>query len=151
MEALVQPVAAKLQDQHDKNNSSLTISFSASPPTNYSSFFSAISGVTSAGAIALSSSRLLGRKELVETPRGNLVSYLKIALANRNAIAGSFATIGLSGGPGVINAPEERWVPCYQHGAPLTCTSSSPGAASTWSGLGRQRLRFKRLRRGARR
>lgn len=109
VEALVQPVVKKLQAQYNKDNSTLSISFSAGSPSNYSSFFSAISGDNSAGSGSLVSSRLLGRHELNDTPHEKVVSYLKTVLASKNETAGSFTTIGLSGGPGVINAPEERW------------------------------------------
>lgn len=109
MEALVQPVVAKLQDKYNKSNSSLSISFSAGTPSNYSTFFNAISGDNAAGAESVVSSRLLGRHELNDTPNEQVVSYLKTVLASKNETAGSFTTIGLSGGPGVINAPEERW------------------------------------------
>lgn len=109
VEALVQPVVKKLQAQYNKDNSTLSISFSAGSPSNYSSFFSSISGDNAAGSDSLTSSRLLGRHELNDTPHEKVVSYLKTALAAQNDTAGSFTTIGLSGGPGVINAPEERW------------------------------------------
>lgn len=109
VEALVQPVITKLQAQYNKDNSTLSISFSAGSPSNYSSFFSAISGDNAAGADSLTSSRLIGRHELNDTPQEKVVSYLKTVLQGKNETAGSFTTIGLSGGPGVINAPEERW------------------------------------------
>lgn len=109
VEALVQPVVDRLQAQYNKDNNTLSVSFSAGTPSNYSSFFSAISGDNSAGAESLTSSRLLGRHELNDTPREKVVSYLKTVLAAKNETAGSFTTIGLSGGPGVINAPEDRW------------------------------------------
>lgn len=109
MEALVQPVVKKLQSQYNKDNSTLSISFSAGSPSNYSSFFSSISGDNSAGSGSLVSSRLLGRHELNDTPHQKVVSYIKTVLASKNETAGSSTTIGLSGGPGVINAPKERW------------------------------------------
>lgn len=109
VEAIVQPVVKKLQAQYNKDNSTLSISFSAGSPSNYSTFFSAISGDNAAGAGSLISSRLIGRHELNDTPHEKVVSYLKTVMAAKNETAGSFTTIGLSGGPGVINAPEERW------------------------------------------
>lgn len=109
VETLVQPIIKKLQAQYNKDNSTLSMSFSVSSPSNYSTFFSAISGDNAAGSGSLTSSRLLGRHELNDTPHEKVVSYLKTVLAGQNATQGSFTTIGLSGGPGVINAPEERW------------------------------------------
>lgn len=109
VEALVQPVVEKLQAQYNKDNSTLSMSFSAGSPSNYSSFFSAISGDNAAGADSLVTSRLIGRHELNDTPHEKVVSHLKTVLQGKNETAGSFTTIGLSGGPGVINAPEERW------------------------------------------
>lgn len=109
MEALVQPVVNKLQAQYNKDNSTFSISLTAGSPSNYSSFFSAISGDNAAGAESLITSRLVGRHELNDTPQEKVVSYLKTVLRGQNETAGSFTTIGLSGGPGVINAPEERW------------------------------------------
>ena len=140
VEALVQPVVDKMQAQYNKDNSTLSISFSAGSPSNYSTFFSSISGDNAAGAESLTTSRLLGRHELNDTPREKVVSYLKTVLASHNETAGSFTTIGLSGGPGVINAPEERWgavLPAwrstYLHviatGAALDSTATSPKAA----------------------
>lgn len=85
------------------------MSLSAESPSNHSSFFSAISGDNAAGADSLVSSRLIGRHELNDTPQDKVVSYLKTVLSSKNETAGSFTRIGLSGGPGVNNAPEERW------------------------------------------
>lgn len=109
VEALVQPLAKKLQAQYNKDNSTLSISLSAGCPSNYSSFFSSISGDKSAGAESLTTSRLLGRHELNDTPHEKVVSHLRTVLRGKNETAGSFTTLGLPGGPGVINAPEERW------------------------------------------
>ncbi|KAL1611988.1 hypothetical protein SLS60_000211 [Paraconiothyrium brasiliense] len=108
VKSLVQPVIAELNPGNSTNNS-IAISFSASTFENYTSFYSSISGDNVAGSESVSSSRLLGRDELISTPRSDVIRYLKIAMANQNATQGTFATIGLQGGPGVHNAPEERW------------------------------------------
>jgi hypothetical protein len=77
---------------------------------NYTSFFSVISGDNAAGAESLTSSRLLGRAELVSTPHQRVVSYLKTAMASQNTTdPGNYATIGLSGGPGVHSTPTQHW------------------------------------------
>ncbi|KAF1972051.1 hypothetical protein BU23DRAFT_469638 [Bimuria novae-zelandiae CBS 107.79] len=76
---------------------------------NYSSFFSVISGDIGGGGEALTSSRLLGRSELVDTPHADVVSYLKTAMAYQEGCSGSLVTIGLSGGPGVRDTPQSRY------------------------------------------
>lgn len=105
MTALVQPVI----DELSPVNSSVAISFNVSKFDSYPEFYSAISGDNVAGGESVTSSRLLGRRELVDTPQADVVRYLKIALANQNATQGTYATIGLQGGPGVREQPEERW------------------------------------------
>lgn len=105
---LVQPVIEEL-NPGNSTNSSVAISFTASTFDDYRSFFSVISGDNAAGGESVTSSRLLGRRELVDTPQADVVRYLKTAMANQNATKGTYATIGLQGGPGVRNQPEERW------------------------------------------
>ncbi|KAF1978868.1 FAD-binding domain-containing protein [Bimuria novae-zelandiae CBS 107.79] len=89
-------------------NSTLEITMSTSNAGNYSAFYWAISGSEVAGGASLTSTRLLGRAELVDTPHEDVMSYLKVAFGAENKTAGSFSTIGLQGGPGVHNMPEER-------------------------------------------
>ncbi|KAL3439966.1 hypothetical protein BJX65DRAFT_315256 [Aspergillus insuetus] len=99
MEALMNPVLANIT-RAAGGNSSITVTFTASNTGNYSSFYSAISGSDVAGGKSLVSSRLLGRAELVDTPREKQKEYVKIAMRAENATAGTYATIGLQGGPG---------------------------------------------------
>ncbi|RAK98119.1 putative isoamyl alcohol oxidase [Aspergillus ibericus CBS 121593] len=108
MEALVNPVLANITQAAGGNNS-LTVSFSASNSGNYTSFYSAISGSEVAGGESLVSSRLLGRAELNDTPFYKQKEYLKIAMGSQNSTAGTYATVGLQGGPGVRNTPAEAW------------------------------------------
>lgn len=108
VEALVQPVIAQL-NPGDSTNSSVEVTFSTSTFDNYTAFYSIISGDNVAGGESVTSSRLLGRRELVNTPRVDVVRYLKNAMASQNATEGTYATIGLQGGPGVRDTPEERW------------------------------------------
>jgi hypothetical protein len=108
VEAHVQPVIAELGPENS-TNSCITVSFSTSTFNNYTSFYSGISGDNVAGGEGVSSSRLVGRNELVSTPHLDIILYLKIAMASQNATKGTFATIGLQGGPGVHNTPKERW------------------------------------------
>jgi hypothetical protein len=111
VEALIQPVLNVLLERFGgkNNDSTLSVSLSASTLANYTSFFSVISGSDVAGGESLTSSRLLGRAELVHTPHADVVSYLRTAMATQNETAGNYATIGLSGGPGVINTPDRYW------------------------------------------
>ncbi|KAJ4985511.1 FAD binding domain-containing protein [Stagonosporopsis vannaccii] len=108
MEALVQAVIEEI-NPGNSTNSSVAINFDASTFEDYPSFYSAISGDNVAGGESVTSSRLLGRRELVDTPQMDIVKYLKIALANQNATQGTYATIGLQGGPGVRDQPEKSW------------------------------------------
>lgn len=67
------------------------------------------------------SSRLLGKKELVDTPQAEIVSYIKRALTSETG-NGMYATIGLQGGPIMANMSGERfaatnpaWRSAYLH------------------------------------
>ncbi|KAL1849553.1 hypothetical protein Plec18170_007461 [Paecilomyces lecythidis] len=107
MTALVNPVLSRIRSE--SSNLTLSVDWTAELYENYTSFFSVISGSNAAGGSALSSSRLLGRSELVDTPRNDVVSYLREALSSQNEKEGTFATIGLQGGPGMKNISNERW------------------------------------------
>ncbi|KNG51298.1 isoamyl alcohol oxidase [Stemphylium lycopersici] len=142
LEALVQPVLNNLQEKFGNDNSTLSLSISTSTFDNYTSFFSVISGSEVAGGESLASSRLLGRAELVDTPHTDVVSYLRTAMASQDESAGNYATIGLSGGPGVINTPEKHWgalLPAwrnaYLHFIATGATVDSVAAGSAKRGL----------------
>jgi FAD/FMN-containing dehydrogenase len=114
VEALVQPILSKLLASNTHNTSTnaslITTSMTTSTHSNYTSFFSVISGDNAAGGESLTSSRLLGRAELTSTPHAQVVSYLKTAMASQNTTdPGNYATIGLSGGPGVHSTPAQHW------------------------------------------
>ncbi|PYH76616.1 FAD-binding domain-containing protein [Aspergillus uvarum CBS 121591] len=111
MEALVRPVLTRIgrESTTDSGSSAVTITFSTSNVANYTSFISAISGSSAAGSQSVISSRLLGRRELLDTARTDMTSYLKTALQAQNATVGTFATIGLQGGPGVQQTPPGDW------------------------------------------
>jgi hypothetical protein len=108
VETLLKPVMADLNPLNS-TNSPVFVSFSTSKFKNYTTFFSVISGDNAAGGESVTSSRLLGRRELVDTPHSDIVRYLKIAMENQNATQGTYATIGLQGGPGVRDTSEDRW------------------------------------------
>ncbi|KAK4500590.1 hypothetical protein PRZ48_008779 [Zasmidium cellare] len=105
--SLVQPVIDEMRRYG--GNETLSINFEPKDVGNYSFFYSAISGSNSAGQGGISSSRLLGHEEVSNITHGSLVSNLRRAVAAQNQTAGTFLTVGLSGGPGVINAPDNRW------------------------------------------
>ncbi|KAI4708246.1 hypothetical protein J4E89_006868 [Alternaria sp. Ai002NY15] len=117
VEALVQSILTNLLLQSSTNTSTtgndsslVSTSMSTSTHPTYSSFFTTISGDNVAGGESLTSSRLLGRAELVSTPHPRIVSYLKTAMASQNTTSpGNYATIGLSGGPGVHSTPSQHW------------------------------------------
>ncbi|OJJ98365.1 hypothetical protein ASPACDRAFT_1871837 [Aspergillus aculeatus ATCC 16872] len=111
MEALVRAVLTRIGRDSTPNSGSpaVNITFSTSNVANYTSFISAISGSNAAGGQSVVSSRLLGRRELLGTSRTDMTSYLKTALQAQNATAGTFATIGLQGGPGVQQTPPGDW------------------------------------------
>lgn len=104
LKALVAAVAAALRAQ-----GAVAVAWNAANQTDYRSFFTSISGSDAAGAGALMSSRLLGRRELVETPRADVAAFLRGALRAQNRTAGTYVTVGLQGGPGVAGVAEERW------------------------------------------
>lgn len=106
MREIVQPFVSKLRGLH--SNATLTVAFSATA-SNYTTFYSAISGSGNAGSASLMSSRLLGRKELAQTPKEDVVGYLRTACLGQNATHGSYVTVGLQGGPRMSNISEARW------------------------------------------
>ena len=105
--ALVAPLVAHLRAQ--SSNQTLSISWSAETFANYTAFYHTIAGSNAAGSPSLVSSRLLGRAELIDTPREEIVSHLRTALRAQNETAGTFATVGLQGGPGLQKVPMARW------------------------------------------
>jgi hypothetical protein len=64
---------------------------------------------------------LLGHRH-VDLPHEKLKSYLQRAVTAQNATSGTYMTVGMSGGPGVINTPQHRfgalhsaWKTAYLH------------------------------------
>ncbi|KAI7189255.1 FAD-binding domain-containing protein [Hortaea werneckii] len=106
MSEIVQPFISELRGLH--SNATLTVAFSATV-SNYTTFYSAISGSGNAGSASLMSSRLLGRKELAQTPKDDVIGYLKTACLGQNATHGSYVTIGMQGGPVMSNISQARW------------------------------------------
>ncbi|PYI20192.1 hypothetical protein BO99DRAFT_481346 [Aspergillus violaceofuscus CBS 115571] len=117
MEALVPPVLTRIGRESTPNSgsSAVTITFSTSNLAKYTSFIPAISGSSAAGSQIVISSHLLGRREFLDTARTDMTSYLKTALQVQNATAGTFATIGLQGGPGRALQDAARWYEAKEH------------------------------------
>ncbi|KAL3471064.1 hypothetical protein BJX99DRAFT_267057 [Aspergillus californicus] len=87
----------------------------------------------SSGASSLISSRLLGRRELSDIAKDELILYLQQILTISPGSSGSMALFGLQGGLGMANTPEEMrgsvhpaWRTAYAHcmtyGAPVNST-----------------------------
>lgn len=116
--SLVNPLLKKLNTRFN-GSIALDLTFDTTP--GYETFYKSISGSNAAGGGGIMSSRLLGKKELVETPQTEIVSYIKTALTSQNG-NGMYATIGLQGGPIMANMSDERfaatnpaWRSAYLH------------------------------------
>ena len=148
VEALIHPVIVRL-NTGNSSNSSVEIIFSTSTFDKYTTFYSAISGDNVAGGKSVTSSRLLGRRELIDTPRSDVVQDLKNAMASQAKTEGTYATIGLQGGPGVRNRLQKGdGSPFFPSGARRICTSSLPVPMLTLSLLVARRKRLMALRSG---
>jgi hypothetical protein len=116
--SLVNPLLNKLNTRF---NGSVDASLTVSTTPGYEAFYKSISGSNVAGGGGIMSSRLLGKKELVDTPRTDIVPYIKTALTSESG-KGLYLTIGLQGGPIMANMSEERfaatnpaWRSAYLH------------------------------------
>ncbi|KAL4902112.1 hypothetical protein BDW74DRAFT_169818 [Aspergillus multicolor] len=94
------------------------------------------------GSSSMISSRLLGRRELVDIAPAKLRHYLMQILTPATEGAGSMALFGLQGGPGTAATPEIRqgsahpaWRSAYAHfmtyGAPVNATADPETALKT--------------------
>lgn len=125
-------------------DSASSISLTVSDPgssSNYTNFFMSMNASPStAGQVSLLSSRLLGRGQLSNLPVSEVASYLQRTMASQTEDGGAMLTIGLQGGPGPRNVPEERrgavnpvWRDVYVHvvvgGANVDTSASTPGPA----------------------
>lgn len=121
MDALVKPLVANLSTK--AANTMLSANYSTLVTySTYFEFFEANNiAADTAGEASLMSSRLLGRKELSETVQADVASYLKRLLQSKSKGA-NLAVIGMQGGPGPANVPEEMrgalnpvWRTTYLH------------------------------------
>lgn len=104
LDDVINPVVSEMQAHG--GNQSISVSYSASNVGNYSAFYKQISGSDTAGSGGVLSSRLLGHDH-VNIPHDKLKTYLQRALISEGS--GTYMTVGMSGGPGVINQPESAW------------------------------------------
>ncbi|ETS80656.1 hypothetical protein PFICI_08185 [Pestalotiopsis fici W106-1] len=125
---------------------SLTFSNSSSS-SNYTEFFLSMnSSPSSAGQVSLTASRLIGRGQLGDLAVSDVASYFQRAMASQSG-NGSMLTVGLQGGPGPRNVPENRrgavnpvWRDVYLHilhgGANVDTDANTPRmalqAAAEW-------------------
>ncbi|KAL4804629.1 hypothetical protein BDV18DRAFT_153074 [Aspergillus unguis] len=96
----------------------------------------------SSGSSSMISSRLLGKRELVHTPRDKVQQYLQKILTPPTPGTGSMILFGLQGGPGTARTPDERrgsthpaWRDAYAHlmtySAPVNSTADPSEALAT--------------------
>ncbi|KAI8939309.1 hypothetical protein NX059_003099 [Plenodomus lindquistii] len=120
--AAIEALLQLMLNPGNSTKSSVTLTMNKSTFHNYIAFYSTISGSEVAGSKGFSSSRLLGRRELIGTPTSDVMRYLKSVISSENVTAGKYATIGLQGGPGACNTSAElwstlnpAWCPAYVH------------------------------------
>lgn len=155
---LIQPVIARMQAQGG-SNAALSVTWSGLEYCpSYAAYYANNSGSASstAGQLSLLSSRLLGRAELLDDiTTSEVASYLRRILQSKDE-TGSMNVIGLQGGPGPANVPENMrgalnpvWRSAYLHvitmGSGLNIKeSSSPSAAlqeaGEWMELNRESI-----------
>jgi FAD/FMN-containing dehydrogenase len=145
MNATINNLASQLVSANDTN--SLTIVLESASAEGYWAHTKPAPLVSQgAGASSLFSSRLLGRQELTNISRTDLLSYLHQIMVSQDADAGSMLLFGLQGGPGPASTPEDMrgsvlpaWRTAYAHvmiyGASVNATgdpSESLAAAIKW-------------------
>ena len=154
-QALIAPVRNRILAATGSN----TVSVELSPLQvlqDYLSLFSILSpGESRCGDISLSSSRLLGRRELTRLPHETVKTYLKRVTASQVSGATSRLIIGLQGGPGprdveagMRGALTPAWRKAYLHvlatGASVDTQSATPQEAlvkaATWTEEHKERV-----------
>jgi hypothetical protein len=116
MHKTIRNLAARLNKTVPGNS----LNFSITAPTS-GNFWTPSSTSTSAGGGGIMSSRLMGRRELSEIPRADLISFLQRILVSQ-ASTGSMLLFGLQAGLGPASVPEEMrgsvlpaWRKAYAH------------------------------------
>ncbi|KAJ8133250.1 hypothetical protein O1611_g377 [Lasiodiplodia mahajangana] len=140
MSSLLKPLQSEILS---KLSDASLVSFNIGTPSTstYSDFFSAINASPStAGQISISSSRLLGRSQLSDLAFDEVALYLQRIMVSQIEDQGTMLTIGLQGGPGPRNIPQQRrgavnpiWRDVYVHvvsgGSNVNTTMNTPGSA----------------------
>lgn len=139
-QALIAPVRNRILAATGSGTVSVEVSVPQVLP-DYLSLFSILSpGESRCGDISLSSSRLLGRRELTSPPHDAVKAYLKRVTVSQVSGATSRLIIGLQGGPGPRNveagmrgALTPAWRKAYLHvlatGASIDTENATPREA----------------------
>ncbi|GIJ91039.1 hypothetical protein Asppvi_010004 [Aspergillus pseudoviridinutans] len=144
MNSSLRHLAARITNHH--NSSALSLSYQ--PPSAQSYWTLANPdpmGSKSSGASSSVSSRLLGRRELTELPKANLISYFQQILTSQDPEKGAMLLFGLQGGRGPATTPPEMrgsalpaWRSAYVHamlyGASINDTADPAEALATVAG-----------------
>lgn len=104
-------------------------------PTNTKKYYTYSGSSTDAGVVSLLTSRLLGRRELSDISKRDLITYLQRILVDEDS-TGSILLFGLQAGFGPANVPEEMrgsvlpaWREAYAHvmsyGASINATGDA--------------------------
>ncbi|KAH3551938.1 hypothetical protein KXW20_002419 [Aspergillus fumigatus] len=124
-------------------SSSLTVTYQAPSAQSYWAFVNPDPMASRAsGASSSMSSRLLGRRELTDLSRGDLITHLQQILTSQEPEKGAMLLLGLQGGPGpAATSPEMRgsvlpaWRSAYVHamvyGASINDTADPAEALAT--------------------
>ncbi|KAF4776448.1 FAD-dependent monooxygenase [Colletotrichum scovillei] len=105
MASLLEPVRSRILAEVGNNSVSITLSEPSSQP-DFMSFFESLNTSPSTAGAGMMTSRLLGRKELVETPVSAVSAYLQRLNVPQNPTGSALMVIGLQGGLGPRNVPE---------------------------------------------
>jgi FAD/FMN-containing dehydrogenase len=114
-------LAARITNYH--NSSALSLKYQ--PPSAHS-YWTLVNpdpmASKASGASSSMSSRLLGRRELIELPKANLITHLQEILVSQEPEKGAMLLLGLQGGRGPATTPPEMrgsvlpaWRSAYVH------------------------------------
>ncbi|CRG84928.1 Cannabidiolic acid synthase-like 2 [Talaromyces islandicus] len=146
MDTAISTLSARIRNSSHSYSSGLTISSQKSSSQSYWSYIEPDFLASSSGAVSLLTSRLLGRPELSDLPREDLVTYLQQIMVSQDPSSGSMLLFGLQAGHGPASVPEElrgsvlpAWRSTYAHvmtyGASINATGDpyeSLKAGAAW-------------------
>ncbi|KAJ6107183.1 FAD-binding type 2 [Penicillium sp. IBT 18751x] len=111
----------KLADQIRNSTHGNYLNFTLTAPTT-KSYYTHSGSTQQAGAVSLLTSRLLGRRELSDIAKDDLITFLQRILVAEDSAAGSMLLFGLQAGLGPANVPEHMrgsvlpaWREAYTH------------------------------------